>query len=146
MNGIRSNCQCYCTPNLPGSGTLNPGNVVDRFVAEYYRNVTSNGWNSSLYLFDHNCVVLCKDKHVGSAYDMLDAFSAEYVKKANYDQLRVKWLILNTTTLLINVFGRIQFVGSYGNVSSVTQFTETFVLNLNPSNGLIKCTHHLMDW
>jgi len=145
MNGIRPNYQCNCT-TLNQSSTLDPGNVADRFVAEYYRNVTNNGWNSCLYLFDHNCVVLCKSKNVGTAYDMLDIFSSEYIKKASYDQLRTKWVVINSTTLLINVFGRIQFVGSFGNVSSITSFTETFVLNLNQSNGVIKCTHHLMDW
>ena len=140
-----NNHNCNGLNTNPGTN-VDPGNAVLQFLNEYYKNTTLTGWNASLYLFDHNCMVVCKDKHIGNAHDMLNAFSSEYVKKANYDHVRCKWFVLNNTTLLINVFGQIQFVGFSGNVSSIVTFSETFILSLNTSNGVIKCTHHLFDW
>jgi hypothetical protein len=131
---------------IVSNGNLNAATVADKFITEYYQNVSNGGWNSCLYLFDNSCVVICKEKIIGNAIDMLSAFSSEYVKKANYDKLHIKWVIINNTTLLINVFGYIQFV-SFNNICSIgMQFTETFVLTINPNNNVIKCTCHLFDW
>lgn len=149
MNGIKSNCSgyysgcCNCKNTNP---TLDPLVVINQFLTEYYKNTSCSGWNTCQYLFDQNCAVLCKSRIVGNAHDLLAIFSSEYVKRANYDQLRTKWVLINQTTLLINVFGKIQFVGFTESVSSVVPFSESFILSLNQSNGIIKCTHHLIDW
>lgn len=148
MNKIQStihqgcNNQCACQNNQ--NPNIDPSLVVDHFLVEYYRNTSNIGWNATMYLFDQHCTVMCKDKNVGNAYDFLNVLSTEYVKRANYESLRSKWIRLSNNIVLINVFGLIQFVGFNGNMTNILPFTETFVLTAN--NGNVTCTHHLMDF
>lgn len=148
MNGIQStvhkgcnNCHAYQNNQNPG---LDPSLIVNHFLIEYYRNASNIGWNATMYLFDQSCAVMCKDKHVGNAYDFLNLLSTEYVKRANYDSLRSKWIGLNNNSVLINVFGNIQFVGFSGSVTNIIPFTESFVLTANNNN--VTCTHHMIDF
>ena len=95
-------------------------------------------------MFDKNCVVMFKDKNVGNSYDFLNVLSTESIKRANYNSIRSKWMTLTNNSVLINVFGNIQYVEFSGNMSTIITFTETFVLTGN--NGNITCTHHMLDF
>ena len=147
MNGIQqiikengyNKCNCPNSSHVP-----DPMSIINNFIIEYYRNVSNVGWNSIMYLFDPNCTVICKDKKLGNAYDMLNAFSTEYIKRANYDSLRIKSVIIDNNNVLVNVFGNIQFVSFNGNKSKVFTFSESFILS--SINGYVKCTQHIFDW
>lgn len=140
----------YCNYDHPPrhddrpSGYVDAGTAVNNFIIEYYRNVTNTGWNACLYLFDKECVVFCKNTHVGNAVDMMSTLATESVRRANFNDVRSKWIAINTNTVLISVYGRIQFVGYNERHGPSIPFAETFVLNA--TNGVVKCTHHLLDW
>lgn len=118
--------------------------IANSFIIEYYKNVSNTGWNAVMYLFDHQCTVMFRDKYIGNSYDLLNALSIEYIKRANYDILRTKWLLINQDTMLLQIFGNIQFVQFNGNSFCTVPFTETFVLKNDKTN--IKCTHHIIDY
>lgn len=150
-----SQCSPHCVCDRCGhkqshSTTIDPAATANQFFFEYYRTVSNVGWNSVMHLFDQNCIVIVKNKQIGNSYKMLNFFSTEYIKRANYDNIRFKWVILSKDKLLINVFGQIQFVTFNGAVSRIMPFTETFVLTSqgNRTNGArdIKCTHQIIDF
>ena len=150
MNGVQiqrinqdghSSCQNCGQHN---NHATEPGTLATHFLAEYYRNTSNIGWNAVQYLFDQNCTVICKDRNVGNAHDLLNALSTEYIKRANYGDIRTKWVVINNNSMLINVFGHIQFVGFTGSLSNVHSFSETFILT--STNGAIRCTHHMFDF
>jgi hypothetical protein len=150
MNDIRKpisvNSVCKCCENHQNQNrTVNPDSVARQFLSEYYRKVSNIGWNVVTDLFERNCVVIVKNKNVGNSYDMLNALSSEYIKRANYDNIRSKWVLISRDKMLLSVFGNIQFVLFNGSVSKIMQFNETFVLTGYP-DGSVKCTHHLMDF
>ena len=148
MNGIQStvqqNCCYYNNCNNNQTQIIDSSSIVNHFIGEYYRNTSNIGWNASMYLFDHHCIVICKNKHIGNFYDFLCILSTDYIKRANYDSLRSTWMGLSNNIILINMFGRIQFVGFNGALSTIIPFTETFVLSLNNKN--ISCTYHMIDF
>lgn len=124
---------------------IDPEIIATNFLMEYYRNVSNSGWNTVMYLFDPNSSIICRKRNIGTAYDMLNVFSAESIKRANYDSLRPKWLIVDNNTMMINVFGLIQFVTFSDQISAIIPFTETFILKGDQNNN-VKCTHHIFDF
>ena len=156
-NGCNNNdrinrCSCshsccqhdQCNHDNRSSVPVDAATTVNNFLIEYYRNVTNTGWNACLYLFDKNCVAFCKNTHVGNGTDMMNALATESVRRANFSDVRSKWMAIDANTVLISVYGRIQFVGYNERHGSIVPFAETFVLNA--TNGVVKCTHHLLDW
>ena len=139
-NTISHNC------NHNGHNTNHTGynTIAMHFLAEYYRCIFNIGWNATQYLFAQSCVVMCKDRLIGNAYDLLNALSMEYIKRANYDIIHTKWIPINKNRMIISVFGRIQFVSFSGVLGNIMYFSETFILS--PFNGDIKCTHHIFDF
>jgi hypothetical protein len=79
--------------------------VFNNFMAEYYRNVSTIGWNVVTNLFDPQCVVLYRDKNIGNAFALLNTLSVDYIKRANYSNIRAKWIVPDINTMIINVFG-----------------------------------------
>lgn len=153
MNGMISygnythNCHMHhiCTQNM--NTQIDSIAVTKYFITEYYRNVSNFGWNSIQNLFDSKCIVMLKDKNVGNEYELLNLLSLESVKRANYGNLRIKCTIINSTNLLINAFGQIQFVSFSGQISNMIPFTETFVLTLiDTTNNTVSCTRHIFDF
>lgn len=154
MNGIHmqrinqyghANEKCQnCGHCVNHSNDVDPSTVTTQFVTEYYTNVSNNGWNAVQYLFDHGCIVMCKEKHVGNAHDLLNLFSSEFIKRANYGDTRTKWILVDNANLLITVFGYMQFVNFNEVYSRALSFSETFILSLD--NGIIKCIHHVIDF
>jgi hypothetical protein len=142
-NGHGTSCQT-CGHVNPINPTIEPATLADHFLREYYHGTSNSGWNAVQHLFDHDCVVMVKDKNVGNAHDLLNSFSSEYIKRANYDNLRTKWIVLSNDTLMINVFGHIQLVGFHGHVSYPMVFSETFIVQVSGNNA--KCTHHTIDF
>lgn len=124
---------------------INADLVANQFLFEYYRKVSNVGWNSVMYLFDQNCNVIVKNKKVGNAHQMLNYFSTEYIKGANYDKLKANWIVLSREKLLINVFGQFQLVAFNGQISKIVPFTETFVLTIQQDVN-IKCTDHILEF
>ena len=117
---------------------------MNKFLIEYYGIISIIGWNGAMYLFDKQCVVIYKDKNVGNSYNFLNILSSEYIKRANYNSLKFKWVSINSNISLINVFGYIQFVGYSGYQTNIVPFTESFVMSA--INGNIICTHHMFDF
>lgn len=124
-----------------------PATISNSFLTEYYKHTSLIGWNFVQNLFDHKCVVMLQDKNLGNEYDLLNFLSSNYIKSANYDNLRPKWVVINNTTLLVSVFGNIQFVSFNGDISNVIPFSESFVLTLSSNNNhnTVCCTHHILD-
>lgn len=133
------------TPSVTHAYTFpdEPVNIVNTFMTEYYGNVSNIGWNAVQHLFDHNCTVFTRDKIVGNETDLLNTLSYDFIKRAEYFDIRHKWIILNNS-ILITVFGSIQFVYFSEIYSMVFPFSETFLLNM--VNGTIKCTHHVFEF
>lgn len=129
------------------NSTIDAVSVTKYFITEYYRNVSNMGWNTIQHLFAGNCNVMLKDRTIGNEYDLLNLLTTEFIKKANYGNIRIKCAIIDGTNLLINTFGQIQFVSLSGQLSNSIAFTETFVLTLvDNANNTISCTHHIFDF
>jgi hypothetical protein len=155
-NGCFANCQncpnCGCSSTnqmqiinqAQNQSGPDPATVSNAFITEYYKNISFIGWNSVQHIFDHKCIVMLQDRNIGNEYDLLNMLSSTHIKRANYDNLRPKWLVINNNSILISVFGSMQFVLFNDNVSNVFPFSESFVLTLN-TNNTVCCTHHILD-
>lgn len=124
--------------------TIDPSIAADAFLSEYYRGVSYVGFSDVMHLFDSECVVIFKDKYIGNSYNLLTLCAKEAVKRAVYSNLSNKWFVLDNETLIINVFGLMQFVGYNEYVGKSVYFTETFVLKVE--NNKIKCVNHMLDF
>jgi hypothetical protein len=118
--------------------------LTNNFLGDYYSNISYNGWNSVGYLFDHSCGTIIKDKPIGNYHNLLEILSANYIKKANYANLSIKWS-LQTDCIIINVFGIIQFVSFMNVNSNISSFSETFIIKQFPDNKF-RCTAHMFDF
>lgn len=136
----------YNCDNLVKRSNLDPAAIADYFLMEYYKNTSNNGWNSIQHLFDHKCIVMYKDRYIGNENDLLNGLSSDHIRRANYYNINIKWLVINNFNILINVFGHIQFVSFSHDVSNIIPFSETFVITLNEKNNSLFCTHHLLDF
>ena len=89
-----------------------------------------------------------RDKYLGNSYDLLSFLSSQYVSRAYYDSLKAKWTQINDATLLINVFGRIQFISYSGYGTQIMYFSETFLLSGSIINGIptVSCTYQIIDF
>ncbi len=141
---LHPNIAVYPVVNPTVNKKIEPETITNHFVSEYYRGVSNIGWNHVLYLFDQKCSVLFKDKIVGNSHDLLNYLSSEYVKRANYGELRPKWIVIAPDTLVINVFGLIQLVSFAEYCGYAFPFTETFVLKIDNKDN-IKCVQHILD-
>jgi hypothetical protein len=137
---VIQNCQCYANQNR----SLDPGLVSNYFITEYYKNTSNHGWNNTMYLFDTNCSVICKNKHLGNEYDLLHMLLTENIKKASYDKVRSGWAITGSDSMTIHVFGNIQFTTFNDRNTKTLPFMELFVLKIIGSN--IKCVHHVFNF
>ena len=108
----------------------------------------SSGWINTMRLFDKSCKVFFRDRYLGNSYDLLTYLTGEYIKRAYYDSLRPKWICINENTILINVFGRIQFIMYSGFGTQIMYFNETFVLSGSMIDGKpsLSCTCHIIDF
>lgn len=128
--------------------SIDPNAVASYFLNEYYKHTMTTGWFQTMRLFDKNCKVIFRDRYLGNSYDLLAYLTSEYVKKAYYDSLKTKWVTINENTLLINVFGRIQFITYSGLGTQIMYFNETFILSGSMVDGkpLLSCTCHIIDF
>lgn len=133
--------------NCNQNQVIDPAAVANAFLTEYYKNTSLIGWNFVQNMFDHNCVVMLQDTKIGNEYDLLSTLSSMYIKRANYEELRPKWSVINNNSLLINIFGKLQLVSFNGNTSNSVPFSESFVLSLSTvnNNNIVSCTHHMLD-
>jgi hypothetical protein len=118
--------------------------IFNNFMIEYYRNVSAIGWNVVTYLFDPACIILYRDKNIGNVFGLLNALSVDNVKRANYSNIRSKWIIPDINTMVINVFGFIQLISFNNEYGQYVPFTDTFIIK-NDQNGT-RCTHYILDY
>lgn len=123
---------------------IDPETAVSHFSNEYYLGVSSSGWNTVQHLFDHSCSVIFRDKVIGNEHNLLNLLSSDFIRGAKYPVIRSKWIVLDSNRILLNVFGTMQFINSYGFSLPTMPFTESFILVLN--NNRISCTHHIFDY
>jgi hypothetical protein len=135
-------------PQIITPHTIDPGTIVSSFLNEYYKHTMTTGWINTMRLFDRNCRVFFRDRYLGNSYDLLTYLTGEYIKRAYYDSLRPKWVCINENTILINVFGRVQFVMYSGFGTQIMYFNETFVLSGSMIDGkpVLSCTCHIIDF
>jgi len=136
--------KCGCSNSCAERDRPDLAQSSDQFVMEYYRNVSNTGWNTATYLFDPNSMTICKNKNVGNVYNFLSALSRENIKRANYDNLNMKWVSVDQNTIVINIYGLIQFVSFNNQYSKVFNFSETFIVRTD--RGKFKCTQHMFDF
>lgn len=134
------NCQCYANQNR----SLDPSIVSNHFITEYYKNISSFGWNNTIHLFDTNCSVVYKNKNIGNEYDLLYLLMSENIKRATYDKMKVGWMINGSDTMTIHAFGNIQFISFNERNLKPIPFMELFVLKIVGNN--IKCVHHVLNF
>lgn len=148
MNGIiqlvTPNSSSYRADRYNRNNDIPPSKIAERFLTEYYRNVSNDGWISTIYLFNQNCVCLFKNENVGNFHSMLNYLTKKNAKSANYGKISSKWVVVHDM-LVINVFGRMQFVSFNKIFGNIYYFTETFILKYD-DNGYIKCTHYMFDF
>jgi len=125
---------------------IDPKIVVDSFMKEYYGGVTNSGWHCVQYMFDQNCMSVIRNNNVGNEYDLLNVITSKFIKRGNFNKIRNKWLMINPSTIVLDVLGELQFVAFNGTVSKIIQFSDTFVLHKNGKTGFIKCTHHIFNF
>jgi hypothetical protein len=122
-----------------------PDKVADNFIYEYYKKVSDKGWNVITHMFVHNCKVICRNKIIGNEHDLINTMSVENVKKARYSELNYNWIVLSKNKLMINVFGKFQFI-LYTGISGVpVVFSETFILK-HAENNNIMCYYHILNF
>jgi hypothetical protein len=119
--------------------------LIRNFLSEYYTAVNLSGWNMCTRLFDPTSKSMVQNQHVGNIYGLLDTFSVNFIKRANYGYLNHKWLQANNDTAMINVFGVMQFVTFNGIVSNTVIFSETFLVKLDNTSTL-KCYLHILEF
>ncbi len=134
------NCKCLANQNR----SLDPSLVSNHFIIEYYKNTSNFGWNNTMHLFDTNCSVVCKNKHIGNEYDLLYLLLSENIKRAGYDKIKTGWMITGSDTIMVHVFGNIQFVSFNERDVRTMPFMELFVLKIVGNN--IKCVHHVFNF
>jgi len=117
--------------------------IANTFFTDYYKNVSNYGWTSVMYLFNPNCSVICKEKKFSTPYEFLNHIFNELIKRANYDNIKSKWVIVDDS-MVMTVFGQMQFVLFDNSVGSVLPFAETFVIKIE--NGEAKCCSHILDF
>ena len=123
---------------------LDVDKVANGFIGEYYKCVSNNGWTNVMYLFSSSCNIIFKEKKFSNPYEFLHYLFCEMVKKANYDNLKAKWILIDDETILISVFGQIQFVLFDNTINNPLVFAETFVIKLE--NSVAKCVSHIIDF
>lgn len=124
---------------------IDTNTTVSDFLNLYYGNITTNGWNSSLYLFKDSQSTMLKTSYLNNEYELLTMFTNSYVRRCNIDRLSIKWVQIDNNTILINVFGLIQFVSFFNTYSYVYNFTESFVIKIN-NEGKPYCHSHILDF
>lgn len=130
---------------------IEPGKLADIFSYKYYYMVSNFGWNTIYPLFDKNCTNNCKNftdthncKQNLNVNEFVDVFKNAGIKRANFDDLSLNWVIVSNNRIVINVFGDMQFVAVNEQLSEPNKFAESFVLENN--NGNILCIHHTLDF
>lgn len=131
--------------NVSNIQIIDPNKTVEEFVTRYYKEISNNGWSQILYLFSNECVVLFKNKNVGNELRLFEELSKEYIKRVNITNMNVKWVQSSNNTIVINVFGTMQYISMFNTTSQFFYFTETFVLTLS-EGPLVKCTSHMFDF
>lgn len=134
------NCNCQAIQNR----SLDPSTVSNHFITEYYKNTSNHGWNNAIHLFDTNCSVICKNKHIGNEYDLLYLLMTENIKRATYDKIKAGWIITSPDTMMIHVFGNIQFIAFSERNIRTLPFMELFFLKI--VGNTIKCVHHVFNF
>jgi hypothetical protein len=117
--------------------------LANNFFTEYYKNVSNHGWTNAMYLMSNNCSIICKDKKFANPYEFLHHLFSELVKRANYDNIKSKWVVVDDI-MIMTVFGQIQFVFFDNSTGSALPFAETFVIKLE--NGEAKCCSLVLDF
>ena len=149
MDSLNIFSQDYCLNNcLAVQQKIDPQTIVNYFLNEYYGNTMTSGWNLTMRLFDKNCKVMFRDKYIGNSYDLLTFLTSQSVSRAYYDSLKAKWTRINDANLLINIFGRIQYISYNGYGTQIMYFSETFIITGNLVNNIptVSCTCHIIDF
>jgi hypothetical protein len=118
--------------------------IAKEFISEYYKNVSKNGWNVIGYLFNSKCTTYFRENHIGNHHNLLACLSEEYIKRANYNIVSSKWKVISNDTILINIFGKIQFVSFIGIHGIPFTFSDTFILKIDDPKS-ISCHTHFFD-
>ena len=145
MNNTFSHPNTITQPNTVNLQPVNPEKIVDNFIYEYYKKVSESGWNTTTHLFSHNCEVLYKNKIIGNEHDLVNILSTELIKKAIYSELNINWIVLSDDILMINIFGRLQFISYINEYGYPFVFTETFILK-HAENNNIMCYYHIFNF
>ena len=124
--------------------TVDPKKAVDNFVTEYYQNATNIGWNNLSGLYFPNATIMIKNSMIGNHHNFVSVLAQNYIKRAVYGEPSSKWVVVDNT-IVLNIFGLLQFVNFIGGVSPVGNFTETFILKLD-ENGKIKISVQMLDF
>jgi hypothetical protein len=130
---------------LNNQKTLDPKKAVDIFLSDYYNTITNIGWNNLFGLYYPNTFIIIKNNLVGNHHDFVSILSQNYIKRANYNGLSSKWVVNGPRSILLNIFGTMQFINFIGSVSSTFKFTETFLLTID-DNDKLKINTQMFDF
>ena len=102
-----------------------------------------NNGDFKKYLISKNLV--CDDLYFSNLYDFLNVLSNANIKRSLYDILTIKWIILNTNTILVHVIGRIQFQFYNNLFSDIYMLTDAFIINID-TEYKVKCTAYILNY
>lgn len=125
--------------------SLDPKKTIDKFLSDYYKTITIIGWNHLSGLYNPNTMIIIKNHMVGNHHDFVSYLSQNYIKRANYGDLSSKWVVTDPKTVILNIFGSMQFIDFFGQTSATLKFTETFILTIATDDN-IKINTQMLDF
>jgi len=125
--------------------TLDPKKLVDAFILEYYNTISNIGWNNISSHYFPDAQIMVKDQLIGNYHDFVSLLTKNYIKRANYGGARTKWVVTGENSIVLNIYGTIQFVNFLGFNHDIEIFTETFILKTTEDMKL-KINIHMLDF
>lgn len=108
--------------------------LVNSFLEEYYYKTSIIGWNAVQHLYKPDSVINYNNNTYHGGYSLLNNLSYNYVKRANYKDLKTSWFMIDNSSIVINIFGDIQFVSFMNTLSNFNTFSECFIIKAFPGN------------
>jgi uncharacterized membrane protein len=118
--------------------------LTNNFLQDYYSKTSEDGWNTVQHLYEPYSIINYNSNKLHGGYELLNYLSYNYVKKANYKNLKTSWFIIDNLSIVINIFGNIQFVSFFNSLSKFHTFSECFIIKMISN----KChvSHHSFDY
>lgn len=123
-------CGCNCTYQVPQSQKIvNAYDVAKKFCNLYYPTM-SQGVSGVLNLFDQNAFCNYGGRECVGMYNVMIMMTTDGISRMNYDKLTASVIPINNNQFSLQLIGLCQGVTFWGQLTTVREFSETFVLSM----------------